>query len=82
MDYIITKETITEPGMVEMQPVEKEIIKINYLKTATDAEGKEVQVIDESRVEETSREQLEAQIVSHQNAILEIHAKLEAIAKL
>lgn len=70
----------TEPQYV--QPEQEQVYEIQYFKTAIDAEGKEVEVVDENRREHLTVTQLNAQKASLQAQIKEVDAKLAEIAKL
>lgn len=70
----------TEPRIVQSE--QEQVFEIQYFKTAIDAEGNEVEVVDEFRRERLTVAQLEAQKLSYQNQIKEIEAKLAEIAKL
>jgi len=70
----------TEPRMV--QPEQEQVYEIQYFKTAIDADGKEVEVVDEFRREQKTISQLEADKTALQAQIKEIDLKLAEIAKL
>lgn len=70
----------TEPKFTEAVP--EQVYEVQYFKTATDVEGKEVEVVDDQRIQRITVSQLEAQKVSLQNQIKEIDTKLLEIAKL
>lgn len=70
----------TEPRMV--QPEQEQVYEIQYFKTAIDADGKEVEVVDEFRRERKTVAQLEADKTALQAQIKEVDAKLADIAKL
>lgn len=79
MTYVIEKNGV-QPEYV--QPEQEQVYVVKYFKTAIDAEGNEVEVVDENRVERVTLKQLEAQKVSYQNQIKEIDVKIAEIAKL
>lgn len=79
MMYIIEKNGL-QPEYV--QPEQEQIYVIKHFKTAVDAEGNEVEVVDDSRVERVTIGQLENRKAQYQSMIDEINDELSKISKL